>query len=45
MAQLELDDLVQLMVDAANDAGGRQWEALRRQRSIDPTPDSFREFA
>ncbi len=30
MAQLVLDDLVQLMVDTAKEAGGRQWEALRR---------------
>ncbi len=30
MAQLVLDDLVQIMVDAAKEAGGRQWEALRR---------------
>ncbi len=31
MAQLVLDDLVQSMVDAAKEAGGRQWEALRRR--------------
>ena len=31
MAQLVVDDLVQLMVDAAEEAGGRQWEALRRR--------------
>ncbi len=31
MAQLFLDDLVQSMADAAKEAGGRQWEALRRR--------------
>ncbi len=31
MAQLVVDDLVQLMVDAAEEAAGRQWEALRRR--------------
>jgi hypothetical protein len=30
MAQLVLDDLVQMMVDTAKEAGGRQWETLRR---------------
>ncbi len=45
MTRLVLDDLVQSMVDAAKEAGGRQWEALRRRGSIVPTPDSFRGFA
>ena len=31
MARLVLDDLVQSMVDAAKEAGGRQWKALRRR--------------
>ena len=31
MAQLVLDDLEQSLVDAAKEAGGRQWEALRRR--------------
>ncbi len=31
MAHLILDDLVRSMVDAAKEAGGRQWEALQRR--------------
>ena len=31
MAHLILDDLVRSMVDAAKEAGGRQWEAVQRR--------------
>ena len=31
MIQLDRDDLVQSMADTAKEAGGRQWEALRRR--------------
>ncbi len=37
MAHLVLDDLVQSMVDAAEEAGGRQWEALRRSATAEFT--------
>ena len=45
MTQLVLDILMQSMVGAAKEPGGRQWGSLRRWGSIVPTPDSFRGVA